>query len=140
MMNLLPYGERFRTQRRMMQQTFNSQNVKVYRDSQKKRVADLLKDVLDDDQSWVYSVRQYVAISILLRLFCLTKVVYSYVSANVMKATYGHEIESDEDRFLQLAISAVRALSSNPAGGTDIVDFFPFRTLFFCAQIWLYDY
>lgn len=58
MMNLLPYGERFRTQRRMMQQTFNSQNVKVYRESQKKRVVGLMKDLLDDDQSWIYSVRQ----------------------------------------------------------------------------------
>lgn len=54
--------------------------------------------------------------------------VCSFVSANVMKATYGHEIESDEDKFLQLAIGTVRALSSNPAGGTDIVDFFPFCT------------
>ena len=43
-----------------MQQTFNSQAVKVFRESQKKRVAWLLKDLLDDDQSWVASTRQSV--------------------------------------------------------------------------------
>ena len=44
-----------------------------------------------------------------------------------MKATYGHEIKSDEDKFLKLAFNAVSALTSNPAGGTDIVDILPLR-------------
>ena len=58
MMNLLPYGDRLRSQRRMMQQSFNSQAVKIFRDSQKKRIVDFLRNLLDDDQSWGVSMRQ----------------------------------------------------------------------------------
>lgn len=50
----------------------------------------------------------------------------SFVSTNIMKATYGHEVKSDEDKFLKLAFNAVSALTSNPAGGTDLVDILPF--------------
>ena len=43
-----------------------------------------------------------------------------------MKITYGHEIKSDEDKFVELASGAIKALGSNPAGGTDIADILPF--------------
>lgn len=44
-----------------------------------------------------------------------------------MKATYGHEMNSDDDKFVQRAVAAVRAMSSNAAAGSDIVDILPFR-------------
>ena len=51
-----------------------------------------------------------------------------------MKATYGREIDSDDDKFIQTALAAVKALSSNNAGGTDIVDILPWREHPFCHR------
>ena len=65
----LRYGEKFRMQRRMMQQTFNSQAVKAFREPLQKRVLTLLGNVLEDESSYIDENGRYVP-AVVFRLVC----------------------------------------------------------------------
>ena len=56
MLPFLPYGNRFRTQRRMMQQAFNSQAVKNFKGDQSKQVLIFLNSLVDDPNSFAAAV------------------------------------------------------------------------------------
>ena len=50
-MGLLPYGDRLRAQRRMMQQVFNSIAVKDFRQTQEEHVERLLRSILEAENN-----------------------------------------------------------------------------------------
>ena len=56
-MSLLPYGDRFRTQRRMMQQVFNSVAINTFRQTQEEHVEIMLKSILDDENEFSEAVQ-----------------------------------------------------------------------------------
>ena len=56
-MSLLPYGDRFRTQRRMMQQVFNSVAINTFRQTQEEHVEIMLKSILDDENDFSEAVQ-----------------------------------------------------------------------------------
>lgn len=56
-MGFLPYGDRHRAQRRMMGQVFNSNAIKVFRPFQEEQVKIFLKNILDDDSTYIDSVK-----------------------------------------------------------------------------------
>ena len=57
-MILLPYGDRLRTQRRMMQQVFNSNATKELEPMQKEQTHILLKKLLDDDSCFFEAIKR----------------------------------------------------------------------------------
>ena len=56
-MTLLPYGDRHRAQRRMMQQAFNPIAVKDFRQNQVENVGILLKTILEDENNFTEAVQ-----------------------------------------------------------------------------------
>ena len=57
-MILLPYGDRLRAQRRMMQQVFNSNAIKDLEPMQKEQTHILLKSLLNDDSCFFEAIKR----------------------------------------------------------------------------------
>ena len=56
-LDILPYGERFRAQRRMMQQAFNSNAIKDFRQSQKEQAEILCLSALNDNGTFFDAIQ-----------------------------------------------------------------------------------
>ncbi|KAH8113801.1 cytochrome P450 [Phellopilus nigrolimitatus] len=105
-MSFLPYGDRFRTQRRFMQQYLNSHAVVSLRPLQAEQINILLKNLLNCPEEFRNHINQMSA-------------------AGLMKLTYGHNIVSGNDKFVSLAIdTTTRGIAAGIPGMTP-VDFFP---------------
>lgn len=48
-------------------------------------------------------------------------------AANVVKMTYGYDIESDDDKLIQAAVESSARLTKAGVPGMTFVDFFPIR-------------
>lgn len=55
----LPYGDRFRRQRRLMQRYFNTQEVSMFRPTQESRVLGFLGELLDKPQDFREAVQRF---------------------------------------------------------------------------------
>ena len=53
------------------------------------------------------------------------------MGATILKATYGHDVVSDEDRYTSLAVEAASRAVASGVPGAPLVDLFPFRKLRF---------
>lgn len=62
-MILLPYGDRLRAQRRMVQQVFNSNAIKDLEPMQKEQTNLFLRSLLDDDNCFFEAIKRWVAFS-----------------------------------------------------------------------------
>lgn len=49
------------------------------------------------------------------------------MGATILKATYGHDVVSDEDRYTTLAVEAASRAVASGVPGAPLVDLFPFR-------------
>ncbi|KAH8114941.1 cytochrome P450 [Phellopilus nigrolimitatus] len=102
----LPYGDRSRTQRRLMQQYLSPQAVNSLRPLQAEQVRILLKNLLDFPEEFRHHINQMS-------------------SASLVKFTYGHDIVSGEDKFVNLAIDATSRGTAAGIPGMTPVDLFP---------------
>ncbi|KAI5119693.1 hypothetical protein M0805_003579 [Coniferiporia weirii] len=101
------YGDRFRTQRRFMHQYLNSKASMSLRPLQAEQVKTFINN-----------------------LFICPKDFHNHVNrmsaATVVKLTYGHDIMSDDDKFINLAVIATSRGTAAGMPGMTPVDFFPF--------------
>ncbi|KAH8114932.1 cytochrome P450 [Phellopilus nigrolimitatus] len=105
-LTLLPYGDRFRAQRRLMQQYLNSHAVISLRPVQAEQVGIMLKNLLNCPEEFRHHINQMS-------------------SAVLVKVAYGHNIVSGEDKYISLAVDAMsRAVAAGIPGMTP-VDVFP---------------
>ncbi|KAI0933847.1 hypothetical protein AcV5_005883 [Taiwanofungus camphoratus] len=102
----LRYGEQFFKQRRLLQQYFSKQNCVQFRHIHTEEARRLLRNLLQRPQDFDWLVRRFG-------------------SAIVMKITYGHQIESDDDEYIKMTenISDAHAEAGDP--GSTPVDIFP---------------
>ncbi|KAI5115931.1 hypothetical protein M0805_002081 [Coniferiporia weirii] len=107
MLTFLPYGNRFRTQRRLMQQYFNSQAVVAFRPYQIEEIKTLLKNLLGSPENFVHHINRMS-------------------TATLVMATYGHKVESDDDEYTRLAVDAASRASAAGVPGATLVDLVPF--------------
>ncbi|KAH8114944.1 cytochrome P450 [Phellopilus nigrolimitatus] len=105
-MPFMRYGERFRLQRRLMQQHFNSQAIPSFRPLQHEQVSIFLKNMLTSPERLVHHVHRMSTGSLLM-------------------VTYGHEVVSDDDYVTKIAVDALSRTSESGTAGATPVDFFP---------------
>ncbi|KAH8114938.1 cytochrome P450 [Phellopilus nigrolimitatus] len=106
MLPFIRYGDRFRTQRRLMQQYLNSHAVISLRPLQAEQVSILLKNLLNCPEEFRHHINQMS-------------------TAGLVKFTYGHNIVSGEDKFINLAVDATSRGTAAGIPGMTPVDIFP---------------
>ncbi|TFY65416.1 hypothetical protein EVG20_g5603 [Dentipellis fragilis] len=102
----MPYGERFRKHRRLIQNYFSEQSILAYRPLQRKECATLLSGILKKPDDYALAIKRFSA-------------------ATIMKIAYGHNVESVDDMYVRLAEDAVTDSTATGGIGSILVDFFP---------------
>lgn len=100
------YGPRFRKHRRFIQQTFNQRAVTALRPLQEEETLKLLIGLTHSPGRISQHLRRYAA-------------------AVILKITYGREITSVDDLFVQLAERAATLTVESGTPAATLVDFFP---------------
>ncbi|KAL5525100.1 hypothetical protein ACEPAF_8969 [Sanghuangporus sanghuang] len=106
LMPFITYGDRFRAQRRLMQQYFNSQAITSFIPLQTSQLRIFLQNLVQSPERF----RQHM---------------HRFTAGTLVMATYGHEVTSENDVITKLAVdSAIRFIEGGTPGAT-IVDFIP---------------
>ncbi|CAL1715497.1 unnamed protein product [Somion occarium] len=105
-MSSTPYGERFRDMRKAFHQDFNHESVKQFREMETKACHELLRRLTSRPERFMEDIR-HMAGRIILR------------------AAYGIDIESENDRYLEIAEQSLQALSATVNAGSYLVDSLP---------------
>ncbi|KAI5122654.1 hypothetical protein M0805_007916 [Coniferiporia weirii] len=104
---LLPYGDRFRKHRRMMQKHFGQQAITSFRPMQEDEVRKFLRHLLAKPENFLGHIHRLLAGIIVL-------------------ITYGHEVVPDDDALVGLVERALYLTASAGSAGTTPIDLFPF--------------
>ncbi|EPS97696.1 hypothetical protein FOMPIDRAFT_1061765 [Fomitopsis schrenkii] len=101
------YGERWRRHRKWIASAFQDKDVLLsYRPLQRRETYILLSNLMDRPQQFMGHIRRFTA-------------------AMIVEITYGHCVQSSDDKYIKLAERATSVtLESGDAGGM-LVDFFP---------------
>ncbi|THU94635.1 cytochrome P450, partial [Dendrothele bispora CBS 962.96] len=102
----VPYGPRFRRHRRFIQQTFNKKAAWYLRGIQQEEVLTLLDGFMNTPEQYSQHIRRFAA-------------------ATIMRVTYGKNVTSVEDPFVQLAERAGSLTVQSGTPGASLVDLFP---------------
>ncbi|PPQ90193.1 LOW QUALITY PROTEIN: hypothetical protein CVT25_001373 [Psilocybe cyanescens] len=105
-LSLRPSGPRFRKHRRFINQVFNHRAVAAFRPLQKKETIILLEAMSQTPDSFVDHFRRYAA-------------------GTILKITYGYDVVSVDDLFVQLAERAGTLTVEAGSAAANMVDFFP---------------
>ncbi|KAG7087715.1 hypothetical protein E1B28_013662 [Marasmius oreades] len=103
----VPYGPRFRKHRRFIHQTFNQQAAQFLKPIQEKETLTLIKGLMTTPEHFSRHLRRFAA-------------------ATILKVTYGAEVTSVDDLYIQLAERAGTLTVQSGTPAATLVDFFPF--------------
>ncbi|PPQ98474.1 LOW QUALITY PROTEIN: hypothetical protein CVT26_013875 [Gymnopilus dilepis] len=103
---LSEFGPSFRKHRRLINQSFNNQAVAAFRPLQEKAVITALENLSKAPEDFLQHFRQFAA-------------------GTILKITYGHEVTSTHDPFIQLAERAGTLTVEAGSSAANLVDFFP---------------
>ncbi|KAF5325127.1 hypothetical protein D9619_010038 [Psilocybe cf. subviscida] len=103
---LMPYGARWRRQRRLFQKMFKKDMSLKYRSDQTRKLNDMLLALLDDPSGFRDHIKTVTA-------------------ATIMSITYGYDIKAKADPFVHLVDSAAAVLAKAFLPGAAIVNVFP---------------
>ncbi|KAI0298977.1 cytochrome P450 monooxygenase [Multifurca ochricompacta] len=101
----LPYGPRFRKQRRLILEHF-TKGVSSFRPTQRRETYILLRGLLESPGAFLQHVRRFAA-------------------GTIMKITYGHTVCSTDELYVRLAEEAGTDTVTSGSPGSMLVDFFP---------------
>ncbi|KAH9039121.1 cytochrome P450 [Lactarius pseudohatsudake] len=101
----LPYGPRFRRQRRLIQDHF-TKGVHSFRPTQRTETRILLRGLLETPDAFLQHIRRFAA-------------------GTIMKITYGHTVRSTDELYVRLAEEAGTDTVTSGSPGSVLVDFFP---------------
>ncbi|KAJ7704674.1 cytochrome P450 [Mycena metata] len=102
----LPYGERWRRQRRMFQQHFRRDASQKYRPIQIQKVHSMLEAFLTSSQEFREHIKTLAA-------------------GIIMSTVYGYEIQPTNDRFVTLSEESVKKVAESFFPGAQLVNTFP---------------
>ncbi|KIK64984.1 hypothetical protein GYMLUDRAFT_160389 [Collybiopsis luxurians FD-317 M1] len=100
------YGPRFRKHRRFIHQTFNQQAVQTLRPVQEKELCYLVQNLIEKPEEFSQHIRRYSA-------------------ATILKVTYGTDVKSNDDLFVQLAHRAGSLTIQSGTPAASMVDYIP---------------
>ncbi|KAH8114914.1 cytochrome P450 [Phellopilus nigrolimitatus] len=115
---ILRYGSRFRKHRRMMQQHFGAQAISSFRLTQEIEVRKFLLQLLERPEGFLGHIKRHA--------FNINPLEIRLVAGTLVMITYGHEIISDDDAYVDLVERAMTMTSSLGSVGTTVIDLFPF--------------
>ena len=124
---ILPYGSRWKRERRLFHEFFNVKVVTSFDDYQRKhahrfisRLSQTPEDFLAHSQLCVFPLPSLRPL--------LTPVLPSMTGALIMDITYGLDVKSHEDKFLQAAKHAMECVEKVMVPGAFLVDTLPIRS------------
>lgn len=124
--SFLNYGDEFKLQRRLVHQYLNPQTISSQHEHQTLQARIFLKNLLKSPEKFPQHASRYV-LSSLLSSSSWELIRRRMSAANVVKMTYGYDIESDNDRLTQYAVETSARLSKAGVPCMTFVDFFPIR-------------
>ncbi|EGN94698.1 hypothetical protein SERLA73DRAFT_187752 [Serpula lacrymans var. lacrymans S7.3] len=102
----MPYGDRFRRHRRLIQDHFSRSMVESFRPIQTQEVHNLLNGLLENPELFSTHIRRFAA-------------------GTIMQIAYGHTVDSVEDKYIKLADEALTATVNYGSPGSQLVDLVP---------------
>ncbi|KAI0060162.1 cytochrome P450 [Artomyces pyxidatus] len=102
----LPYGDRFRKHRRLIQDHFSAQAIVDFRSLQRKEAYTLLEGLFETPDDFIRHIRRFAA-------------------GTIMKIAYGHTVKSVDELYVRLAEEAGIDTVTAVSPGAMLVDFFP---------------
>ncbi|EJD05112.1 cytochrome P450 [Fomitiporia mediterranea MF3/22] len=103
----LRYGPRFRKHRRIVHQHFGPTSIANFRSIQERETRKFLNRLLTNPDMFLNHIHNLIA------------------GIN-LSVTYGHEVQSDNDAYIELVENAVHLSTSLGSLGTSVIDIFPF--------------
>jgi len=126
----IAYGDEWRRCRRLLHEFLNLKVVSRFDDYVTKHTRRFLSQLAETPDDFLDHTQLYVPLrSIVVVCFKLTSI-SSVTGALTMETTYGMDIKSHEDKFLQAAELAMGHLEKAATPGAFLVDTFPIRMLF----------
>ncbi|EJD06677.1 cytochrome P450 [Fomitiporia mediterranea MF3/22] len=119
-LSLLRYGPRFRKQRRIYHQYFNPQAISAFSPTRDRELRKFLQHLVSSPDNFFMHIRR--------------QVILFFISGMIVSITYGHEVVTEPDPFVEFIEEAMHALISSGNFGTTILDVFPFMRY---APSWL---
>ncbi|KAI3612779.1 cytochrome p450 [Moniliophthora roreri] len=101
------YGPRFRKHRRFIHQTFNQQASHCLKPIQERETLTLVHGLIQTPENFIQHIRRFAA-------------------ATILKVTYGADVKSVDDVYVQLAERAGTLTVQSGTPAATLVDFFPF--------------
>ena len=121
---MLPYGEHFKRQRRLIQEYMSSKNLYHFRALQELEAATLVQEILGNPDAYSKFTKRYVS---RIDVAGVSNEVFMdrFSAGVIMKLAYGYTITSVNDEFV---VTADRALTGTvqQASGLMMVDLIPF--------------
>ncbi len=105
-LTFLRWGPEFRMHRRILQKSFQKSNIVQYRALQERETLVFLQGLLHRPNAWETLLRRFA-------------------TAIVMSIGFGVEVQSDDDKYIQMSADASYALGHGGAPAGTLVDFFP---------------
>ncbi|KAJ8520580.1 hypothetical protein ONZ45_g2645 [Pleurotus djamor] len=106
---LMPYGQRFRKQRKLLGPALSQKACIPFRPMQHENALLLVHELLKDGGE------------------NLDRVLSKFTTSVVMRIAIGHQVLSDDDEFVKIASDVGRAMNEGGVPGITAVDWFPFR-------------
>ncbi|KZT23364.1 cytochrome P450 [Neolentinus lepideus HHB14362 ss-1] len=103
---IMDYGEKFKRHRRYLEEYFRKRRLPDYHATQMREVHRTLYDMLEDPENYQIHFKRLAG-------------------GITMMMSYGHEVKSKDDEFIQIAEKGVATIDAAGAVGAHIVDFFP---------------
>jgi hypothetical protein len=127
--SLVRYGSQWRRSRRLFHEFFNAKAVTTFDGHQRKCAYRFLSRLAQTPDKFLDHAK--LCVSFRMRsswtLTRLTLILPSVIGALVMEITYGMEIKSHEDKFLQTSEHALEYIERVMVPGAFLVDTFPIR-------------
>ena len=119
----LPYGPRFRKQRRLIQDHF-AKDIYSFHNTQRNEAYVLLHGLLERPNAFLQHIRRWRSSNVahVTRLTLQNK---RFSAGTIMKITYGHTVRSTDELYVRLAEEAGMDTVTGGSPGSVLVDFFP---------------
>ena len=109
----------------MFEHQFRPAMAPTYWPIQRKEVRRLIRNILETPDDLIEHLRQ---LALFFLSFCWRlNLVYSNAASVIMNVFYGIEIESQGDRYIDIAEEALQGMAKAAALGVFLVDIFPLR-------------
>lgn len=122
-----PYGDNWRIHRRLFVSGFGAGSEHLYNRVQEAMAGQLLVRLLSTPEDFLDHLRlSDTSLSAILSS-TFTLIVYRHAGQLILKYTYGVDVRSRHDRYVQVAQNVMDAVSDAGKPGAWVVDALPFR-------------